>query len=133
MASHYAKGTFVRIFALGWSQEPSLDMGFLSNIFSGKKKRADKKVSFEPCRLPDDNEASESPPRRAAPPARGSDYILEMINGETPEARNAAWRNLQCEIIRSRIGATRDQTATTPTGSVHRVPSVLDKALPPLP
>lgn len=112
---------------------PPLDMGFLSNIFSGKKKRADKKVSFEPCRLPDDNEASESPPRMAAPPARGSDYILEMINGETPEARNAAWRNLQCEIIRSRIGATRDQTATTPTGSVHRVPSVLDKALPPLP
>lgn len=122
-------------------------MGFF-NIFRRNKKRVDKEAGQEPYRLSqgtgpsgglpqeptrpvDERVSSEAqPPQTAAPPARGSNHILRVVQAQTPEARRAAWRDLEHEIALARIEAMGDLTVITPPG---RQSTLFDGSLFPQP
>lgn len=87
------------------TQEPAVDqeqtgeMGFF-NIFGDRNgKTVNREVSQEPYRTTPGKGPSEAQPPKAAPPARGSEYIMQMIHGRTTEEQDMGWRSLQFEIL----------------------------------
>lgn len=101
-------------------QEPTDEMGFL-DVFGDKNgKTVNKEVSQEPYRAMPGKGAIEAQPKRAAPPARGSDYIMQMIHGRTTAEQDHGWRSLQYEILLAQFDAAGGCTATTPPGDRQR-------------
>jgi hypothetical protein len=97
-------------------QEQTGEMVFFNMFGDRNGKTVNREVSQEPYRTTPSKEPSEAKPPMAAPPARGSEYIMQMIHGRTTEEQDMGWQSLQFEIL----VAQADITLNTPSQARHK-------------